>query len=607
MSAVRDWSLRVKLLAGFGSVLAVTIILGVVMLVQIGSVNDGGVFIAGNTVPALESLDQIAKGEALYRADQLSNIMDSNPATSQSIVNELSQDAKSIAAGFSAYYPTIASATDRAFWNKSHSAWQSYLASTALLSDAKSTVAQKSVDTLANGTSQSFRSLQNTINQWISLNNGFAQTKKNSNSSTYNSAVLIGIILLLLAVLIGIAVALLVSGSIKKTVSVVLNRIESLQERDISYVGSGLEAFADGDLTHRYESNTEPIDNPSRDELGQVGTAINNIREKLAGALHSYNRTADKLGQLVNEIAESATNVSSSSQEMSATSEQVGTATTEIATAITEIATGSMRQAQVAENARSAADDVSAAVNDSAQNASLTAEVANQAREVARQGVEAAGQAEDAMRAVRDSSVEVSGAIRELSAKSEQIGAIVQTITGIAQQTNLLALNAAIEAARAGEQGRGFAVVAEEVRKLAEESQSAARSISELIATVQGETEHAVQIVEAGTKSTEEGVIVVEQTREAFGRIDVSVEEMTSRIEQIAAAAQQISASAESMQQHIGEVAAVAEQSSASTEQVSASTQQNSASTQEIAASARELADNAETLNRLVLQFKVTA
>ena len=65
-------------------------------------------------------------------------------------------------------------------------------------------------------------------------------------------------------------------------------------------------------------------------------------------------------------------------------------------------------------------------------------------------------------------------AIRALGARSEQIGGIVETITGIAEQTNLLALNAAIEAARAGEQGRGFAVVAEEVRKLAEESQSAA-------------------------------------------------------------------------------------------------------------------------------------
>ena len=65
-----------------------------------------------------------------------------------------------------------------------------------------------------------------------------------------------------------------------------------------------------------------------------------------------------------------------------------------------------------------------------------------------------------------------------LATKSAQIGGIVTTITGLAEQTNLLALNAAIEAARAGEQGKGFAVVAEEVRKLAEESQTAAGQIS---------------------------------------------------------------------------------------------------------------------------------
>lgn len=78
---------------------------------------------------------------------------------------------------------------------------------------------------------------------------------------------------------------------------------------------------------------------------------------------------------------------------------------------------------------------------------------------------------ENIERAVADSAQLVT----KLGDRSKEIGQIVDTIAGIAGQTNLLALNAAIEAARAGEQGRGFSVVAEEVRKLAEQSQEAAR------------------------------------------------------------------------------------------------------------------------------------
>ena len=173
------------------------------------------------------------------------------------------------------------------------------------------------------------------------------------------------------------------------------------------------------------------------------------------------------------------------------------------------------------------------------------------------------------------------------------------------EQTNLLALNAAIEAAMAGDHGRGFAVVADEVRKLAEESQKAAHEISQLVGVIQDETSKAVHVVEDGAKRTEDGVAVVEQTREAFLTIGQAVEDMTVRIEQIAAGAQQITASASSMQEGMAQIESVAEESSASTEQVSASTEETSASAEQIAASAHELAPNAEQLNQLVGHFQI--
>ena len=110
-------------------------------------------------------------------------------------------------------------------------------------------------------------------------------------------------------------------------------------------------------------------------------------------------------------------------------------------------------------------------------------------------------------------------------------------------------------------------------------------------------------MVENGTKRTQDGAAVVEQTREAFLSIASSVETITTRIEQIAIAAELTLASGQTMQDSINELAVVAEESSASTQQVSASTEETSASAEQIAASAHELSSNAESLNRFVAQF----
>ncbi len=322
---------------------------------------------------------------------------------------------------------------------------------------------------------------------------------------------------------------------------------------------------------------------------------------------HAFVAMIDSLGGLIGDVAASAGKLGSASHDVATTSDEAGRAVGEIASAVTDVANGAEHQVRMVESTREAVNEAALAAASSAEAARLTAGAAEHASEVTRGGVAAAESARSAIREIAGASSEVGAAIADLSERSGRIGTIVHTITDIAEQTNLLALNAAIEAARAGEQGRGFAVVADEVRKLAEESQTAAGQIAALIGEIQSETARVVGVVGESARLTDDGVATVERTREAFEDIGQAVEDMGSRIAGIAAGVEEITAATQRVEHDIGEVAAVAEQSSASAEQVSASTQETSASTQEIAASAQDLAATAERLNALVRRFTVAA
>jgi methyl-accepting chemotaxis protein len=435
--------------------------------------------------------------------------------------------------------------------------------------------------------------------------NTYAKQANKKITDSYASGRTLILLALALATILGLAAALFISAQIKRGVTRIGRQLKSLRENDTASLRDGLVAISEGDLTRRATVVTVAGGRQSSDEIGDIADMVDDITADTAASIEGYNVSLASLSMMIGRVGESASVLSSASDQMAATSGEAGRAVGEIANAIGEVASGAERQVETVEGARRLTDEMADATRSSAESAAETARAAESAREVATAGAASVTSATEAMAAVRAASTEATEAIRDLGSKSEQIGGIVDTITTIAEQTNLLALNAAIEAARAGDQGRGFAVVAEEVRKLAEESQQAAASISALIGEIQTETRRAVQVVELGGQRTDEGAATVEEARQAFDVINSHVQEMSGRVSQIAAAAEQLSATSLQVGEEVASVATVAEQTSAASQQVSAATEQTSASTEQIAASAQTLAATANELRHLVGQFSL--
>jgi methyl-accepting chemotaxis protein len=256
-----------------------------------------------------------------------------------------------------------------------------------------------------------------------------------------------------------------------------------------------------------------------KDEVGKLADALSIMRDNLRTALKKVNESAEQ--------------VAASSEELTASAEQSAQAVTQVAGTISDVAQGAEKQSKAANETSAVVEQISAGIQQAAANANQVANNSAQAEERANDGNESVQIAVNQMANIEQTVANSAQVVAKLGERSKEIGQIVDAISGIAGQTNLLALNAAIEAARAGEQGRGFAVVAEEVRKLAEQSQEAAKQIATLIGEIQGDTDIAVAAMKEGTKEVKVGTEVVTTAGQAFKEIKDLVTQVSEQVREI--------------------------------------------------------------------------
>ena len=331
---------------------------------------------------------------------------------------------------------------------------------------------------------------QDALDENVALQEQGTKDEYAAAQAAYNSAHTLMLTLAAVAIGLGALLAWVLTRSITNPVNEALGVANRL---------------ADGDLTVR-------IDNPSKDETGQMLQAMQNM--------------ITKLSQVVTDVNGGAQALASASEEVSATAQSLSQAASE--------------QAAGVEETSASIEQMTSSIAQNTENAKITDGMASKAASDAAEGGVAVNATVDTMK---------------------QIAKKISIIDDIAAQTNLLALNAAIEAARAGEHGKGFAVVAAEVRKLAERSRVAAQEIGEVAG-------NSVELAEKAGRLLAEIVPNIRKTSDLVQEITAASTEQSSGVGQINSVVSQLNQTTQQNASNSEELAATSEEMSSQVEQL---------------------------------------
>ena len=477
--------------------LLVLMLLGVTVaaMTQLAAMRSATAEITDNWLPSVEVVNAIDAQTAELRMIVLTHVMNTDAAEIAKIDKRLVDGRAKLVELRKQYERLINTPEEKKLYDEFAANWGKYIA----VNDGALELSRKNQndDARAIVEGESLR-LYNTSGEYldklVKMNNDGAEQARKASERPSHQARTILIVVAVFAIALAIAAAVWLIRSITAP----LARAVEVADR-----------VSGGDLTAH-------IDVDSRDETGQLLSALQRMQQSLV-------RTVSVVRQNSESVASASAQIASGNNDLSARTEQQASALEETAASMEEL--GSTVR-QNADNARTA--------NHLAMNAST----------VAAQGGEVVAEVVETMKGI--------------NASSNKIADIISVIDGIAFQTNILALNAAVEAARAGEQGRGFAVVAGEVRSLAQRSAEAAKEIKSLITASVERVEQGSALVDKAGATMTEVVTAIRRVTDIMGEISAASSEQSAGVGQVGEAVTQMDQATQQNAALVEEMAAAA-------------------------------------------------
>jgi len=526
-------TIKLKLIATFTAVIAISAVSMFVALQSLGSLNHSFKIAMDENVARIEEAGALERAVLEFARDEHDLILASTSTDLQHLTKTLDELAATIKKT-SAHLQSISDAEAAALVATFDKEYDEYLAEHAEIRRLALMNLDAEAYALATGHAAEVRTKANeTLEEIITLNNHELEEATSSAQSLYEQSSLLLMVLLAGSTLVAAVMATLITMGITRGLSKVQHVVSSVAIGDLDQRVEVKSKDEIRDLVDNINIMTENLRNTAAlaDEIagGNLTVEPKPLSDKDVLGI-SLKTMVERLRDVIADAIASANNVSAGAQEMSATAEQLSQGATE--------------QASSTEEASASMEEMAATIKQSAENASQTEKIARQSASDAIASGEAVNNAVEAMQTIAQK---------------------IMVVQEIARQTDLLALNAAVEAARAGEHGRGFAVVASEVRKLAERSQAAAAEISTLsdttVKTAQsaGEmlsklvpdiqrTAELVEEISAGSREQNAGAA---QINTAIQQLDKVTQQNTSAAEEMSATSEELASQAEQLQSAI--------------------------------------------------------
>ncbi|KAF6570613.1 methyl-accepting chemotaxis protein [Paenibacillus sp. SEL3] len=343
--------------------------------------------------------------------------------------------------------------------------------------------------------------------------------------------------------------------------------------------------IAEGNLT------VQLAQTKGRDELDELNESF----RVMIGNLRSIVLSIDQAGNRVDLMARDIDHHNEAMKEI----------VTQVSTSTEELAIGSQKIAEDLSSTVGVVDEMQQKFESNLLETTQSTAYSEDALRVIEQGTRVMS---DQLRIVaenRSAMSEVEQTVKELEANAAEITTMTGYVSEIASQTSLLSLNASIEAARAGEAGKGFAVVANEVKKLANQSESAVKKI---YTAVDGITQAMDKVKTSVAQSQElfrEQEKATSSTGESFTEISGKVQQIAGQVSKLSTDMNVSRELSVQVQQAIENISAITQQSAAGSEEITASTVEQKRSFEESAEKVKELRQIREEMQRELDRFQV--